>query len=107
MPTDEEVLESWSLLASYWRHRKDLRDLALAASLSLCRLWRKVGQGPPTCADCQENFAEVLVRHPLYTKVILRRERPHIPPDMYEALGQILARYTVHDNWLYIRGHPC
>ena len=107
MPTDEEILDSWSLMSCYKRHRPELVKLAEGACLMLCGLYRIQYGRFPTFGECQYAFWVILHVHPLYTQTILVDEKPHTKPDMHLTLGQCLARHVVQDNWGNIARLPC
>ncbi len=107
MPTDEEILVSWTLMSCYRHHRTELVDLAIGACLTLCRLYKFQFGRPPTLYECQYAFWVILHVHPLFTKTILVDEKPHIKSDMHVTLGVCLARYVVKENWWFITNMPC
>lgn len=100
----EAILVNWNLMPSYRRHRNDLHDLALQYYLRLCYLNR--GR-----VITREKYLKVFKRylevHPLFAVTILQREKPHIPPDMYQTLSECLACYIVAQDWAYIISHSC
>lgn len=105
MTHSERILDSWDLLRSYRRHRGQLLELSLRYYLELCRLNR--GRHVITVGKYQETFAKYLERHPLFSMDIMRREKPHIPPYMYQTLSEHLVRYITEQHWNYIASHPC
>ncbi len=107
MPTDEEILDSWTLMSCYRRHRTELVNLAVGACLTLCGLYRIQYGRTPTLYECQYAFWVILHVHPLFTQSILVDEKPHIKSDMHRTLGQCLARHVVQENWFYITRMPC
>ena len=105
--TDAEILDSWTLMSCYWRHRTDLVNLAVGACLTLCGLYRIQYGRTPTLEECQHAFWAILHIHPLFTQTILIDEKPHIKPDMHMTLGLCLARHVVQENWYFITNMPC
>lgn len=105
MTHSETILRSWGLMRSYQNHKDELHDLALRFYVTLCHLNRGLGAIP--FEKYQQKFAKFLENHSLFRMKIMQREKPHIPPHMYQALSEHLACYVIEQYWSTIASYPC